>query len=303
MSQDLRVRTAAFTWLAEQVDVHGDVLAWSLLLRGFDFDGRRVPLLSQQGIFKPALCELPLTIRTSAASPYDDHFQGDRLAYAYRGTDPQHRDNVGLRTLMQRKVPLIYLHAVHEGRYLVVSPVFIVADEPAALRFWVQAEAAPIELGGATLSSSLGDASISNDSARREYATRLVRQRLHQRGFRERVIAAYRTQCAMCHLRHHDLLDAAHIRPDSAGGEPVIQNGLSLCKIHHAAFDVGVLGVRPDDLTIRVRKDILKEVDGPMLQHGIKDMDGSRLILPAKHEWRPATEHLEWKWSRFERAG
>lgn len=302
MTQDLLVRRAAFEWLAQQVDVHGEVLDWKVLARGFDFEGRRVPLLSQQGIFKPALCELPLSIRTSVKSPYDDHFQGDRLAYAYRGTDRNHRDNVGLRTLMQRKIPLVYFHAVHEGRYLTVSPVFVVADDPAALRFWVQAEAASIELGGAMLSSSLGDASISNDSARREYATRLVRQRLHQQGFRERVLAAYRTQCSMCHLRHRDLLDAAHIRPDSAGGEPVVSNGLALCKIHHAAFDIGVVGVRPDDLTIRVRKDILKEVDGPMLQHGLKAMDGNRLILPAKHEWHPATEHLEWKWQRFERA-
>ena len=66
-------------------------------------DGDRVPLVSQQGIFKPrVLPDLPLSIRTSARGPYDDHFGpgGETLLYAYRGTDPQHPDNVRLRKAM-----------------------------------------------------------------------------------------------------------------------------------------------------------------------------------------------------------
>ncbi len=50
----------------------------------------------------------------------------------------------------------------------------------------------------------------------------------------------------MCRLKHVDLLDAAHILSDSDGGQPVVTNGLSLCKIHHAAYDRGIVGVRPD---------------------------------------------------------
>jgi predicted restriction endonuclease len=38
-------------------------------------------------------------------------------------------------------------------------------------------------------------------------------------------------------VKHEGLLDAAHIVADSEEGPPAIQNGLSLCKIHHAAFD------------------------------------------------------------------
>jgi hypothetical protein len=35
-----------------------------------------------------------------------------------------------------------------------------------------------------------------------------------------------------------ELLDAAHILPDGhPKGEPVVPNGLALCKLHHAAFD------------------------------------------------------------------
>ena len=302
-THDLHIRTAAFDWLARQVERHGDVLEWALLLRGFDFVGRRVPLVSQQGIFKPAACELPLSIRTSSNSPYDDHFVQDRLAYSYRGSDPAHRENAGLRAMLRERIPLLYLHAVVPGRYLAVWPVFVVGDEPSALRFWIQCEVGRVNIGGANLTSSLGGESITNEEARREYATRLVQHRLHQRGFRERVLAAYREQCAMCRLKQRDLLDAAHIVPDCDGGLPVVSNGLALCGIHHRAFDVGVLGVRPDDLSVHVRRDILDEIDGPMLRHGLQALNGQRLWAPHAAPHRPDPRLLQWKWERFEKVG
>jgi len=67
---DQRVRLAAFQWLRAQMDVRGEVLPRSLLEEGFMFDGRRVPLLGPQGIFKPALCDLPLSITTLPNSPH-----------------------------------------------------------------------------------------------------------------------------------------------------------------------------------------------------------------------------------------
>ncbi len=39
--QDLRVRLAAFEWLAQQVGLHGDVLPRSILTEGFEVDGER----------------------------------------------------------------------------------------------------------------------------------------------------------------------------------------------------------------------------------------------------------------------
>jgi putative restriction endonuclease len=38
--------------------------------------------------------------------------------------------------------------------------------------------------------------------------------------------------------------------------------------VHHAAFDVNIVGVRPD-LVLDVRYDVLAEIDGPILQHGL----------------------------------
>jgi putative restriction endonuclease len=70
----------------------------------------------------------------------------------------------------------------------------------------------------------------------RRYRDQLVKQRVHQPLFRAMVIDAYQRRCAVCSLNHVELLDAAHITPDSdPGGPPATRNGLSLCKIHHAA--------------------------------------------------------------------
>jgi len=100
--QDTAIRLAAFQWLGEQTAIHGDVLPWSVLSKGFEFQGVRVPLISQQGIFKPRLCRLPLSILTSAGGPYADSFASNGLLlYKYRGTDPFHRDNDGLRQAMK----------------------------------------------------------------------------------------------------------------------------------------------------------------------------------------------------------
>src|SRR5215468_331134 len=132
---DARIRAAAFAWLGEQISLHGDVLPRTLLAEGFRFDGVRVPLVGPQGIFKPQIMsEVPLSITTAPHGPYDDSFRPDGLLrYGYRGTDPDHVDNRGLRFAMERRLPLPYIHGVVPGKYLVTWPVFVVEDNPEGL--------------------------------------------------------------------------------------------------------------------------------------------------------------------------
>ncbi len=49
---DTQVRLAAFAFLEQQMQLHGEVLPYPTLLAGFTFQGTRVPLLGPQGIFK-----------------------------------------------------------------------------------------------------------------------------------------------------------------------------------------------------------------------------------------------------------
>jgi putative restriction endonuclease len=144
-----------------------------------------------------------------------------------------------------------------------------------------------------------GQISDPDIEVRRAYLTAGVRRRLHQRGFRERVLRAYREQCAFCRLKHLELLDAAHIIPDTEpDGEPVVKNGISLCKLHHAAFDKFLLGITPDYM-IQVRQDVLKEKDGPMLIHGLQGLHQSKIILPKRTELRPNRDLLERRYQQF----
>jgi putative restriction endonuclease len=294
---DLQVRLAAFAWLSEQVNVFGDVLTRELLAKGFIYKGNRIPLVAPQGIFKPKILNFPLTITTTTEGPYDDKVGLDGLLfYRYRGNDPNHRDNVGLRRLFELKRPLIYFQGVTPGKYLAVCPVYIVGDNPINLTFKVQLD----DMASISIERDLTLGENQVAEARRAYLTTTVQVRLHQRAFRERVLDAYRSQCAFCRLRHRELLDAAHILPDNLpDSQPVVSNGLSLCKLHHSTFDNFMLGITPDYI-IQVRKDILDEEDGPVLQYGLKALHNTKLILPNKEEQWPNPTALDYRYQKFQ---
>lgn len=303
---DSRVRSKAFSWLAEQVDRYGDVLPRTLLASGFMLDGERVPLVGPQGIFKPrVLKEMPLSITTAPGGPYDDAFDSRGfLRYRYRGADPDHPDNRRLRLAGQRGVPLVYFHGIVPGRYLAAWPVYIVSDHPSELSVTIAVDNQSHLIGGRQgdyLTEEIsGVGGISE--ARQSYATAQVRVRLHQRAFRERVLAAYRRQCAFCRFRHEELLDAAHIIADTrVGGEPIVPNGLALCSLHHSAFDRHFVGVTPD-YEIRVRPDILEEDDGPTLVHGIQALHRQKLLVPRARELRPDRDRLAIRYEEFRSA-
>jgi putative restriction endonuclease len=297
MDIDLKIRLAAFGWLTSQVEIYGDVLPRKLLVAGFDFQNKRIPLISPQGIFKPRFMELPLSITTTPHGPYEDSFgQDNLLLYRYRGTDPNHRDNVGLRTVYVQKRPLVYFHGIVPGKYLALWPVFIVNDDPDNLAFSVAVE----DIANINLEAFEMEKIAEGAEARRAYLTSTVKVRLHQRRFRERVLNAYHSQCTMCRLKHRELLDAAHIVPDALDqGEPTVNNGLALCKLHHAAFDKLFIGVTPD-YVIQVREDILKEEDGPILLHGLQELHLTRLFLPRQKVNWPSQEALAWRFEKFQ---
>src|SRR5947207_1157860 len=123
-ARDWFVRQSAFRLLDRLANEHGDVLPFAPLSAGLVIEGVRVPLIGPQGIFKPAALELPLSITTAPiiegkSRPYEDEVSDDgMLLYRYRGTDPLHRDNVGLREVMRRQLPLVYFHGIVRGQYL-----------------------------------------------------------------------------------------------------------------------------------------------------------------------------------------
>lgn len=299
-----QIRLAAFEWLKKQTVLYGDILPRTILEKGFEYNGARITLIGPQGIWKPRSFEkIPISITTVYNGPYDDALSDNGyFIYRYRGTDPFHRDNMGLREAMKKQIPLIYFFGIVPSKYLAVWPVYIVNDDPNSFSFTVMAD---------DMSSTqehifrVPSDIVSDDSenAVRKYITSTVKNRLHQKSFRERVLLAYNQQCAFCRLRHSQLLDAAHIIPDGEKlGDPIITNGLSLCKIHHAAYDSNIVGVTPDFI-IEVREDILRETDGPMLKHGIQELQKQKIILPHDKKSWPDKERLSIRYSGFIQTG
>ena len=264
----------------------------------FTFEGRPLPLIVQPGIWKPRFLQAALTIRTTytapdQAPPYADQIGDDGLLrYAYQGTNPDTSDNRALVQAMVEGVPLAYFVGIAKGVYTVLYPVWIVDAHPEALQFSVALDEIQVQVPATIPESGV-----------RAYAMRITKQRLHQQVFRARVLRAYEDACAMCRLRHAELLDAAHILPDThPRGDPVVPNGLSLCRIHHAAFDANIIGVRPD-LVVEVRRDVLEEHDGPMLRHGLQEMAGRILTIPRQRAAKPDADRLEIRYDGFRRAG
>ncbi|MFC4530086.1 HNH endonuclease [Sphaerisporangium dianthi] len=291
---DSRVRAAAMAWLRQRCTPEDPVVRRDELL-GFQFEGRTFPLVDNQlGIRKPQGMIAALSILTTytsdgARAPYDDAVGPDGLLrYKFQGK-PQHYTNVGLRRAFELGVPLMWFYGIKPGLYLPFFPVWIISVEAEQSQVSVALDEAQRHL--------TVDASVS--LIERQYAERITKQRLHQPVFRQRVIQAYETTCTMCRLRHRSLLDAAHIIPDrDARGVPAVSNGLALCKIHHAAYDQHILGIRPDHI-IEVRTDILEEIDGPMLKHGIQEMNGLPITLPRRRSDRPNRGLLEERYEAF----
>ncbi|GAB3594137.1 HNH endonuclease [Angustibacter peucedani] len=277
--------------LSRRADFTGGYVSHEELARFLLPDGTQVRLVDpgRGGIWNPHDFLATLTIVTSPDGPYPDReIDGGLLQYSYQ-RGPEGGKNLKLRRAMELRLPVIRLNKITTNVYNPIYPVFVVGDNPIAREFTMTVDdvlrAVPT---GEQLSL-----------IEKAYATRVVQQRVHQPAFRARVMFAYLTRCAVCSLRHAELLDAAHIVEDAeSGGDPVVTNGLSLCKIHHAAYDRQLLGITPD-YEVRINTELLNEVDGPMLRHGLQDMHGVSISVPARREDQPDRDRLGLRYDRF----
>ena len=299
-------RESAFAWLrARMLTADGFTRDE---LSAFPFEGREYRLVgTQTGIWRvKEKSAAAISILTSYSPdggrrPYDDGVGADGLLrYKWRGNDPNLADNVWLRRAMQLELPLVwfigigYRPGTHTQVFRPEFPVWLVAEEPDQQQFAVAVEAGQRALPA--------DADAHAIDITKRYNERVVLTRHHQPLFRSAVLLAYERRCAVCRLPFAELLDAAHIQGDAAGGAARVSNGLSLCKIHHGAFDADIIGISPD-YVVHVRQSVLETFDGPTLQHSIKAMDGEALRqLPRTRAERPDRDLLAERYERFGRA-
>ena len=303
VDEDDELRAAAFAFLTQLTAKTGGIVKREDL-RHFSFEGQRISLeQNMRGIrvlhgHAAALSILTTYRERPEDRPYEDDIGADGYPrYKWRGTDAQAPDNVALRVAMDLRKPLAWFVGVAPGLYEAVYPVWLVDEEQGEHQFVVALDEAMETAWQQEIMLTGPD-----EVRRRQYALGVIRRRLHQPDFRRRVLLAYERQCAICRLRHPELLDAAHIKEDAEGGEPIVTNGIAMCAIHHRAFDALVLGVTPK-YSIEVRKDVLDETDGPTLLHALQGVHGTTLVLPTRTAQRPDTELLERRYQRFRQAG
>ena len=293
--RDEALRAACFARLAVLAAQFDDEIPYREALdAGFNFRGTQIPFLSpQKGIFRARAQTGPaaLSITTSFRSPYEDAETEDGVLYAYRAGSIDQPDNRALRQARTLGVPVVYFVATRPGAYEAIFPCFITHDDPAA-------GAVLVQKGKMRGDFDEPEPIVIDDPLERRYVNRDVRIRVHQRRFRWRVLPAYRNQCAICRLKEITLLDAAHIVGDlEASGEPTVDNGLSLCSIHHRAFDQHLVGITPD-CSVRVAPDLLEEEDGPMLEL-LKGFHQQPISVPRAARHRPDRDRLAQRYERF----
>lgn len=259
--------------------------------QGFRFNDRRVPFLNyQKGIYRSAeqIGPAALSVLTSSKSPYGaDEEADDGYWYAFRQGDAGSRDNATLRAAHELQVPIVYFRSFQPGWYTPIYPVFVDRiDDFRSRVFLTPGVQSPIT--GAEPVAGVA----------KEYAMTTTRRRLHQGRFRGLVMQAYAEKCTICRLKEPRLLEAAHIRADThPDSHSTVKNGLSLCSIHHKAYDEALIGIDPD-FTVHVAHDLLEERDGPMLEL-IKTSHATTITLPRREQDRPDRELLAERFERF----
>ncbi len=316
LRRDWDVRVAAISWLEERRQQTGTAVhGWRDLVGGFPCLGDRVKLKHPQlGIHRPSECVYPISITTSLKDPYGDVHReaAGELRYRYKGRPRSPAgsglrgrlsavDNVsnrGLRCLMRRRWPLIHLRAVASGEYLAVAPVVILNDDPETQTFGVGLGADPAVYAGLSASEAIAAPSLPEpwllDQGRYQSGAAL---HVDEGVFRHRILAAYRGRCAACSVSPPGLLDAVRILP-SAGGYDT-PNGLSLCKLHHAAYDRNYLGIAPD-----YRVEIGRGMAAAARETGTAapcagPRTQSRILLPYRRVDRPSSRFLEVRYEAF----
>jgi len=307
MDDESDIRQAAFARL-HAIGAHQGALPWESLSAGFYARGQHFYLATKaRGIFKPKAMQGLLSIKTvypraGRKAWYEDQestfarsISGqETLSYALQGTDPHSHDNQLLYRAYLERTPFIYFLGIAPGFYQAIFPVFVEEWEPAHLRVGIAISASAQD---ATRETSLGSGAM---QAARRYGLSLTKRRLHQARFRLSLLDAYGRRCALTGFPEERLLDGAHIIPDAHPdqGQPVVQNGLLLSRLHHGAFDAHLLGIDAD-MRIHISPRMRTHPANPMLQ-ALLDLDGHKILQPARPQDAPDPARLEQRLLHFQ---
>lgn len=138
------------------------------------------------------------------------------------------------------------------------------------------------------------------DYAQQDFAIELEepierKKKIREPGFRRTIMRIYDYTCAVCELQiltlnGESVTEAAHIIPFSKSNNDDVRNGISLCKLHHWAFDRHLFSV--DESYKVIVSDLMTE-QGPT-EWKLATLNGKDILLPREKKLYPAQDALAW---------
>jgi len=278
-------------------------------------DGPTFLATRAKGIYKPSWSRYALSARQVLNSRYNEMGPYPRedgtwsYGYFQENDDPEARDseftNRGLMLCWRDAVPIGVMHQTRPRpavRYQILGLALVVGWDggyfffegfgpnylahPGGTRTEIELLAA--EQQRLAVESRSFDPTGIIDS-RQKVLAQIVRRR-GQKEFRERLLAAYGRSCAITGCDAVEALEAAHIVPYQGDDTNSIQNGLLLRADIHTLFDLGLIGVRPDTMTVIISEELKATV--------YRNFAGALVREPIDPIYRPSVvalhEHLAW---------
>jgi putative restriction endonuclease len=122
---------------------------------------------------------------------------------------------------------------------------------------------------------------------------RVVKTRVNQRDFRQRILASYNEKCSITGISITSLLVASHIIPWSQNEHERLnpKNGICLNNIHDKAFDRGLITITTD-FKVKLSDAILQKKKELNIQKYFIEYENKPIILPDR--FVPSIEFLEY---------
>lgn len=117
----------------------------------------------------------------------------------------------------------------------------------------------------------------------------VIKQRINQNSFRAIILANYNEQCAISRCCIPQLLIASHIVPWSEDTNNRLNptNGICLSPLYDKAFDKGYIGIRPNDYTVIISKELKNYKKHIFYQNCFAPIEDKPIMLPNKHNPNP----------------
>ena len=304
---------AALQWFADNA---GTKQTWPRPL--VSTDGETLLASKAKGIYKPVWSQYALSVRQSLAGPYPDRdpvLRPDNTwlySYFQENDDPAARDgeytNLGLLECWRDGVPVGVMRQISakpNSRYLILG-IAIVSGWDGGYFFLEgfapdghgrsRGSAGEMELLSRQQEQLSQDSGSFDPNGVIDARERVVAQIVRRRGqpeFRRQVLMAYDYRCAISECDAIDALEAAHIMPYRGPATNRIDNGVLLRADLHTLFDLGLLAINPETMTVLISPKCLNTSYAGLM--------GKPLRLPADTNFHPSVEALakHRRWAGF----